>query len=83
MITFLRRRWHQIRGRHPWKYEAPLTVEDRTYGPFLLCKPCNKALLLQAEPPFEHPDSMTVELPREQEEWLAAVDRELWAKEAA
>ena len=81
----LRRRWHRIRGKHSWKFKETFIGADSgdTYGPWLICNPCNEFRVLDREPPLGHPDSMTTELPRKQEEWLAAVDAELWHKETA
>jgi hypothetical protein len=44
---------------------------------------CGTTRDLLAEPPADHPDSMTAELDPAHEEWLAVVDAELWEKEAA
>ncbi|MFF5261421.1 hypothetical protein ACFY4C_20960 [Actinomadura viridis] len=70
-------------GRHAWKHQAAETaINGRVCGPWIYCAGCGITRKLQAEPPFEHPDSMTAELPAEQEEWLAAIDAALWPREA-
>lgn len=71
------------RHRHHWTIAQAETLPNgRTVGPWLYCTVCGATRPLQPEPPADHPESMTAELPPEQEEWLAAVDRELWTKEA-
>src|SRR5690606_22397833 len=76
---------HALTGRHP-THETNAQDETlpngRTVGPWLYCTVCGDTRPLPAEPPADHPESMPAELPPEQEEWLAAVDRELWTKEA-
>jgi hypothetical protein len=82
-VNTVRRLWHRLRDRHAWMFQPKLGSGDRVYGPWLVCRPCNTALTLQSKPPLSHPDSMTVELPAAEEEWLAAVDEQLWPREAA
>jgi hypothetical protein len=82
-VNTINRIIHAVTGRHTWRTAPADTLPNgRTVGPWLYCPTCGHSRLLLAEPPADHPDSMTAELPPEQEEWLAAVDLELWAKEA-
>lgn len=82
-MNLINRIVHALTGRHTWHVQAADTdITGRTLGPWRYCPICGTTIALQAEPPADHPDSMTAELPSEQEEWLAAVDRELWAKES-
>ena len=67
---------------HELREEPAIDRDGRVYGPFLVCDTCGDARLLQP-PPEDHPDSMTVELPREQEALLARYDAELFPQEAA
>ncbi|TYK45118.1 hypothetical protein [Actinomadura decatromicini] len=82
-MNILRRLIHALTGRHPWQIQpADRDITGRVLGPWRYCPICGTTVVLLNEPPADHPESMTAELPPEQEEWLAAVDRELWAKEA-
>lgn len=82
-MKILQRLTHAVAGRHPWRFQpADRDITGRVLGPWRYCPICHATVKLLTEPPADHPESMTAELPREQEEWLAAVDDELWAKEA-
>lgn len=70
------------RGKHAWRVDPGETADGRHYGPWRVCRRCPDTTLLLDEPPLTHPESMTVKLPAAQEEWLAALDRELCPKEA-
>jgi hypothetical protein len=71
---------------HRWAViPAETTTRGDTYSPYRVCaRGCSthKALVLATEPPAGHPDSMTRELPREQEALLGALDAELFPQEA-
>ncbi|WP_329521101.1 hypothetical protein [Spirillospora sp. NBC_01491] len=82
MVTALRRLIHRLTGRHAWRVQEAETAAGRVYGPWLHCSVCGTTLVLQAEPPFEHPDSMTVELPEVDEEWLADLASRTWPSSA-
>lgn len=81
-LNLIRRVVNCRRGKHAWQYAAGETVNGRRIGPWRYCRACEFTTHLQAEPPIGHPESMTVELPPEQEAWLAALDGELWSKKA-
>lgn len=69
-------------GWHSWGLRSiAFEAKADTTGTFLFCRHCHKGLVLISEPPFEHPDCMTVELAREQEEWLAEVAAEAWPRD--
>lgn len=83
-MNLLRRLIHAVTGRHYWQYESAEVVgSGRVYGPWIRCTVCSTTQKALDEPPADHPDSMTAELPPEQEEWLAAVDEDLWPRAAA
>lgn len=81
-----RRIWFDLTGRHnhAWDVDPAETLRNgQVIGPWLWCSLCGTTRVLQAEPPADHPDSMTAELPPEQEEWLAYLDEQLDPKGAA
>lgn len=71
-----------LTGEHGWEIEQQPDGTTRMLCPECATHDGNDVSELQ-DPPPSHPESMTTELPREQEEWLAAVDAELWEREAA
>ena len=78
--------WRRLQGlrckrsEHQWAATPPVILRGAKFGPYRVCTRCDgpTRLVLLDEPPFEHPDSMTVELPREQEEWLAELADRTW-----
>lgn len=66
---------------HGWRYQPGIQVRGETYGPYRACRHCGTNIVLAVEPPAGHPDSMTRELSRQDEEWLAALDHELFPEE--
>lgn len=65
---------------HRWTVEPAQIFQGAKYGPYRTCRRCDPdlRLVLLDEPPLEHPDSMTVELPIGQEEWLAELADRTW-----
>lgn len=80
------RAWRHLMARlcnrigHRWTVEPRQIYQGAKFGPYRTCARCDPdyRLVLVEEPPLEHPDSMTVELPREQEEWLAELADRTW-----
>lgn len=81
-MNALRRLWHRYRGCRPYHYQPEEITDGRVYGPWLYCPACGTTVQLLREPPFGHPDSMTVEFSEAVEEWLAELDEELFPEEA-
>ena len=65
---------------HRWTVEPRQISHGAKFGPYRVCSRCDSdyRLVLLDEPPLEHPDSMTVELPHAQEEWLAEMAHHTW-----
>lgn len=80
------RAWRQLMALrckqtgHRWTVEPRQISYGAKFGPYRVCSRCDSdhRLVLLEEPPLEHPDSMTVELPRGQEEWLAELADLTW-----
>ena len=82
-MILIQRLMHALTRRHPWQFQpAERDRAGHVLGPWRYCPICGATIALLTEPPADHPESMTAELPREQEEWLAALDAELDPKAA-
>lgn len=65
-------------NRHDWRIHEPQESLGITYPPFLFCPRCKTTCGLLEEPPMDHPECMTVVLPKADEWWLAELADELW-----
>ncbi|TDD97687.1 hypothetical protein [Actinomadura rubrisoli] len=78
-MNALRRLWHRLSGEHIWQFQpAETSGSGRRYGPWFFCSACGSTVKAINEPPSSHPESMTVELPDEDEELLAELEDATW-----
>lgn len=71
---------HTVTGRHTWHVHPGYTYRGQAYPAFEVCDRCGtfRPIVL----PERHPESMTVELTREEEFLLAVYADELWPEVA-
>lgn len=80
MNELLRTVWHMVRRRHPWRF-VPGYEQQRVSQPALLvCDTCGIVRSVALAP--GHPESLTAELPAEQEALLAEIEATLWPEES-
>lgn len=65
--------------RHRWEIHPAQTNSSGTYGPYQMCKRCQKFYPVI---PAGHPESLTAELTPTEEAALAELDARLWPEEA-
>ena len=70
-----------VRDGHHW-VDLIYTIDGETNKYGETCARCSVVRSFDT-PPADHPECMSIELPREQEEWLAALDAELFPDTAS
>ena len=76
----LRQVWHRIRRTHPWRFVPGYECHGKTYPATLVCDPCDIVQAITLAP--GHPESLTAELPEDQEALLARIDATEWPETA-
>lgn len=78
-MNMINRLLHAVTGRHSWRVHPGYTFHGQTYPAFEVCD-CGafRPIVL----PDRHPESMTVELTREEEDYLGWLAYETWPEVA-
>lgn len=71
---------HALTSRHPWRVSPGCTVHGQTLPAFEVCDQCDafRPIVL----PDGHPESLTAELTREEEDYLGWLADQLWPEVA-